>query len=251
MPAKTSASNSVQKACAVLRALSVRAPLRLTDVSRLAALNKVTTLRLLDVLVDEGYVRRIDAEKRYALGPEALAMAAATRRASNLYEAVRPSLIRLADMSEDTALLSIRSGNEAVCIDRRVGSFPIQANYLDVGSRRPLGVGAGSMALLAWLDEREIEAVVGAISPQLAPYSRLTAASLREQSAIARGRGYTLVVDVIVERMGGIGVPILAPGGDPLGALSIAALSERIGARREALVTALRREAARIVAELV
>ena len=50
-----------------------------------------------------------------------------------------------------SAVLSLPSGIESLCIDVEEGTYPIRANYLRVGSRRPLGVGAGSLALLAWL----------------------------------------------------------------------------------------------------
>ncbi|GAC1595357.1 MAG: IclR family transcriptional regulator [Candidatus Velthaea sp.] len=250
MPVKASASNAIQKGCAVLRVLSVRTPLRLTDVARQAALNKVTALRVLDVLVEEGFVTRTDDGRGYALGRESLAMAAAARSLKNLQDVARPSLTRLAEFSQDTALLSVRSGNEAVCLDRRVGTYPIQANYLDVGSRRPLGVGAGSMVLLAWLGETEAAAALEATAARLETYPRLSVVALREQAALTRRRGFALLLDVVVERMGGVAVPILARDGTALGALSLAALSERIAARTDVLVPALQREAARIAAEL-
>jgi Transcriptional regulator len=53
--------------------------------------------------------------------------------------------LRLSERSADTALLSVRSGVEALYLARSVGSHPLQPNYLQIGSRRPLGVGAGSL----------------------------------------------------------------------------------------------------------
>ncbi|MDA4183469.1 hypothetical protein NY815_07130, partial [Escherichia coli] len=53
------------------------------------------------------------------------------------------ALHRLADVTQDTLYLSERSGMEAVCTNRALGDFPIKAMPLDIGIRRPLGVGAG------------------------------------------------------------------------------------------------------------
>lgn len=237
--------NSVQKVCALLRALSTRSPQRLSQLAVAAGLNKVTALRILDTLAREGFVAREAGGRGYGPGPEILALGASVAAlGGDLRQAARPSLIRLAAFSEDTALLSVRSGVEAVCVDRQAGSFPIRANYLDIGSRRPLGVGAGSLALLAWLPDREIDAILGVLAGRLADYPRCGEAAIRDEIAAARERGYVVVLDRIVNKMGAVGAPIRGEAGEVVGALSIAALSERVRDRAAALGEALLREAA-------
>jgi DNA-binding IclR family transcriptional regulator len=164
----------------------------------------------------------------------------------DLRAVVRPALIRLAQSCEDSVILSVPSGQESVCIEMRPGTFPIRANYLNVGSRRPLGVGAGSLALLAALPDAEMEATLAAITPTLKRYPHFSAAMLRREVAATRARGYALLLDVVVERMGGIAVALYDPDGYPIGAISIAALSDRISEREETLALALRREAAAV-----
>ncbi|GAC1534828.1 MAG: IclR family transcriptional regulator [Candidatus Velthaea sp.] len=248
MPVKSSPTNAIQKACAIVRLLAQDSPLRLSELAGRTDLNKVTVLRVLDTLIGEGFVRPVHGSKTYALGPEAHLLAAVTRMPANIRDAARPSLVRLAAMSGDAAVLSIRSGSESLCIDRVTGNFPIGQNYLDIGSRRPLGVGGGSMALLAWLPPREIDAIVETVAARISNYPRYSPAFIREEAALARARGYVVLLDVTVDQMGGVAVPIRTSGGECAGALSIAALSERISSRRDTLVAALQREAA-IVAE--
>jgi DNA-binding IclR family transcriptional regulator len=223
--------------------------MRLTEISTAAALNKVTTLRILDTLVLEGFVERVDDGKRYELGPEVLAMTASLQRRENIRDIARPSLVRLASLSQDTVLLSVRSGNESVCVDCEVGDFPIRANYLSVGSRRPLGIGAGSLALLAWLQDREIDAILEVLTSSLAAFPKLPPKVIKAEIAASRERGYTLLLDKVIDRMGGVGIPLFGPDGTPAAAISIAALSERIAARLPELVDALRREAEFIARE--
>jgi DNA-binding IclR family transcriptional regulator len=151
--------------------------------------------------------------------------------------------MRLTGAFEDSVVLSIPSGVESLCIDVEEGSYPIRANYLTVGSRRPLGVGSGSLALLAWMPEAEREAALEILASQLTRYPRITPAFLDERIAQAREQGYVVLLDVVVERMGGIAMPILDAEGRPVGAISIAALNERILSRETALATALKREA--------
>lgn len=244
MPTRASAINSVQKSCRILRSLTEPRVTRLSEIAAQAGLNKVTTLRILEVLTREGFVRREDKTKTYSLGREVFILAASLSDRDDLRARARPSLVRLAALSEDSVLLSVRSGgNESVCVDREAGVFPIRASYLDIGSRRPLGIGAGAMALLAWQSDAEIEAILPLVEQRLPSYPKVTMAWLRNEIERSRERGYTVFLNMLVDRMGAVGVPIFGADGRPVAAISIAALSDRLSSRMEQLVEMLKREA--------
>lgn len=244
-------TNSVQKVCRLLRTLSTPVPLRLADIAEGSGVNKATALRLLESLIGEGFVLRDEATKRYALGDEALALGIAMQGRDHIRNRARPALLRLAASTGDTMLLSTRSGVESVCIDREFGSYPIRANYLDLGMRRPLGVGAGSLALLAWLPDDEVKAVLSLIGPRLGKrYPRITVELIEREVKLARQRGYALLLDVVVDQMGGIGVPVLGSDGRPVAALSLAALTSRITPRLAQLVPQLRKAAEELSREV-
>lgn len=226
----------------ILRVMSDGSQVRLTDIAAAADLDKATALRLLDVLVRDGFVERNPRTKHFTLGPELMLLGVAALKRFDPRPLVRPSLMRLTGASEDSVVLSIPSGCESLCIDVEEGSYPIRANYLRVGSRRPLGVGAGSLALLAWMPEAERDAVLDVMASQLGRYPRITPALLQERIEQARERGYALLLDVVVERMGGIAMPILDVDGRPVAAISIAALNDRILDREAELAQALKRE---------
>ena len=242
MPPRVSPINAVQKACRILVSLSSAEESRLTDIANSTSLNKATALRILDTLSREGFVSRNDTAKTWSLGAEAYVLAAAASRGDDLRDHTRPALMRLAAVSHDTVLLSIRRGMQSVCVDREIGDYPIRANYLDVGSRRPLGVGAASLALLAWLPDNEIEAVLPLIKCTLTQFPKITMRSLQDDIVESRARGYTLILDLIVEKMGGLAMPIFGRDKRPIAAISVAALSERLVARQDVLVAALRKE---------
>nr|WP_312756176.1 IclR family transcriptional regulator [Pulveribacter sp.] len=242
-PARGGGTSSVERAMRVLRVMSEGSSVRLTDIAVAADLDKATALRLLEVMVQGGFVTRDAQSKRYTLGPELAVLGAAALRRFDPRPLARPSVMRLMGTFHDSVVLSIPSGVESLCIDVEVGTYPIRANYLTVGSRRPLGVGAGSLALLAWMPDDEREAALETLSGQLARYPRITIELLRERIAAAREHGYAVLLDVVVERMGGIAAAILDPQGRPVAALSIAALNERILGREAALAQALLREA--------
>ncbi|WP_426436896.1 IclR family transcriptional regulator [Bradyrhizobium genosp. P] len=242
-PGQSDKFNAIQKVCAILRVLAQRSPLRLTDIADATSLNKATALRILNSLIEEGFVSRIAGAKTYELGQEARVMAVGARRSVDIAELAQPSLLRLSERSADTALLSVRSGVEALYLARSVGSHPLQPNYLQIGSRRPLGVGAGALALLVWLPDAEIEAVIEVIVPRLAKSPRITPKFLRERIASARKIGHTVLIDAAFPGMGGVGVPVRDDAGEVVAALSIGAASDRIRRRESELADMLKKEA--------
>lgn len=251
-PGQPDKFNAIQKVCAILRVLAQRSPLRLTDIADTTSLNKATALRILNALIEEGFVSRVTGAKTYELGQEARVMAVGARRSVDIAELAQPSLLRLSERSADTALLSVRSGVEALYLARSVGSHPLQPNYLQIGSRRPLGVGAGALALLVWLPDAEIEAVIEVIVPRLAKSPRITPKFLRERIASARKIGHTVLIDAAFPGMGGVGVPVRDDAGEVIAALSIGAASDRIRRRETELADMLKKEAqvlARAVAQ--
>src|SRR3954467_1901138 len=235
--------NAIQKVCAILRVLAQNSPLRLTEIAEATSLNKATTLRILGSLIEEGFVTRVAGAKTYELGQEARVMAISARRTVDIAELAQPSFLRLSERSADTALLSVRSGDEALYPARPVGSHPLQPNYLQIGSRRPLGVGAGSLALMVWLPDAEIEAIIEIIMPRLAKSPRITPKYLRERIVAARRHGHTVQLDAALPGMGGVGVPIRDDAGQVIAALSVGASSDRIRRREAELAEMLRKEA--------
>ncbi|QPF85862.1 IclR family transcriptional regulator [Bradyrhizobium genosp. L] len=242
-PGQPDKFNAIQKVCAILRVLAQRSPLRLTDIADATSLNKATALRILNSLIREGFVTRVTGAKTYELGQEARVMAVGARRSVDIAELAQPSLLRLCERSADTALLSVRSGVEALYLARSVGSNPLQPNYLQIGSRRPLGVGAGALALLVWLPDAEIEAVIEVIVPRLEKSPRITPKFLRERIAVARKIGHTVLIDAAFPGMGGVGVPVRDDAGEVVAALSIGAASDRIRRREAELAEMLKKEA--------
>ncbi|MFN5671935.1 IclR family transcriptional regulator [Bradyrhizobium sp.] len=242
-PGQPDKFNAIQKVCAILRVLAQRSPLRLTDIADTTSLNKATALRILNSLIEEGFVSRVTGAKTYELGQEARVMAVGARRSVDIAELAQPSLLRLSERSADTALLSVRSGVEALYLARSVGSHPLQPNYLQIGSRRPLGVGAGALALLVWLPDAEIEAVIEVIVPRLAKSPRITPKFLRERIAVARKVGHTVLLDAAFPGLGGVGVPVRDDAGEVVAALSIGAATDRIRRRESELADMLKKEA--------
>ena len=127
--------------------------LRFVEIAELSHLERPTAHRMLKTLAAEGMVFREETSKRYFLGPLLLELGLAAARQFKLGELCTPSLRRLAELTGDTSFLFVRSGIDAVCLERIQGSYPIQTPSVPVGSRQPLGISAGGLALLSTLPD--------------------------------------------------------------------------------------------------
>lgn len=250
MQTSSASLSSVRKACRILSELSNPGPHRLSNIVTNTRLNKATAIRLLETLIQDGFVQRDPVDRSYSLGNEAFVMAAVVSRRAPFPECAHDSVLRLAELSEDAVCLCIPSGGDAVCIDREEGAYPLRASYLNIGRRLPLGVGSHSLALLAWLPEDEIDEMMARNKMALMRFPRLSAERIQQDARAARARGYALSANIVCEGTGGIAVPILGADGRPIAALGATALVNRLVAREQMLAELLQKEAALIEAGL-
>jgi len=243
-----SGAQSVERAFAVLREIGTARTTGVTAAAIAAELrlNRTTVHRLLKCMLAEGAVRNVGARARYVLGPLAYELGLAAREQLDLHGLFAPALSTMAEKTGDTCFLMMRSGNEAVCIDRKLGAYPIKTLVVDVGTRRPLGVGAGSLAILSALPEDDMRRIVRDTTDRLPAYG-ITAGAVTKSVRIAQKTGYVSSIVHGVDGVIAVGVPILEPSGNPVAALSIAAIAKRMGKTRQAeLVALLRGETARL-----
>jgi len=246
---KRSGTQSIQRAAFLLRTIAGnnRTGLRLMDLVRISALEVSTAHRILKSLVAENLVRQDASSRLYHLGPLIFEAGLAATQQYSLRDLCQDTLRRIADTTGDTAFLNLRRDCEAVCIERKDGAFPIKVFSLNIGDRRPLGIGAGGMAILCNLPDEEVERIADEIADVLPRYGKLNQKLLLSLVKRSRERGYVLHKLHGLGSGKAVGVPIRNQSGDPIAALSIAAITSRMGQKRcEDLVALLKKEAAKI-----
>lgn len=206
---------------------------RLIDLQRQTGLTKPTVHRILDTLCQNGFAAKEETSKRYSLGPEfALLAASAAPAPYDLRELCQDHMVEVAQRSGDTSFLTVRSGYDAVCIDRQSGSYPVKAFTVDVGTRRPMGVGAGSIVLLAALDDAERSDIYEATRKALPAEAARTLKTIKLAVEDAQRLGYAYSDSLVLAGVRGLAVPICNPDGKVIAAISLAAIKERISRQR-------------------
>lgn len=253
MSKEEASTSSLQRAFAILRALAATQGkgARVTHIAKATGFTQATTHRLLQALVAEHMVEQDAQSKLYRLAIDFFALAAQAGNAMDLRALCRPSLLRLCGSLGDTIFLLVRSGFDAVCLDRSEGPFPIRSFTGDVGGRVALGVGQGSLAILALLPEAEREEVIRFNLSRVREFGVLDEVYLRTEIEKVRQLGYAGRNSGLLEGMAGVAVPVVDREGRAVAALSVGTISARLSPERlPTVVELLKREATAIGAQI-
>lgn len=227
-------TQAIRRAGAILRAIARFGPsgARLIDLSHAVGLARPTAHRIVQGLIAEMMVVQNVRTKRYQLGPLIFELGLATTQRTTLPEICRPALRRLAELTNDTVYLVIRSGFDVVCLDRAEGSYPIRAVTLDIGGRRPLGLGAGGVAMLGTFPDEEVRQVIDHHCGSAPNSDGVTADMLWRAVADARREGCGRNQDSMSPGIRGIGAAIPTDGDRAFAAISIGCIAERMTKQR-------------------
>jgi DNA-binding IclR family transcriptional regulator len=227
-------TQTIGRAIRALRLVASQASgdMRLVDLAEQMALERPTAHRLLKALTVEGMLVQHPRTRRYSLGPLLFELGISATHQFNLKDICQPVCNGLAEQTGDTSFLFLRSGYDAVCLSRTQGNYPIQTPSVPVGSRQPLGVSAGGLALLSALPEAEIQQVVKAVEPRLGAYGALDTEKLMDLCVATRRAGYASTGNHAVPGVRAIGLPIFNLANQPIAAITVAATQSRMTERR-------------------
>ena len=249
---RLSGTQSIERALTLIREIAAhnRSGSRLLDLATRTGLQRPTVHRMLKCLALENMVQQDPETHRYYLGPMVFELGLTAAPRFNLREICHPSMTRIAEATGDTVFLTQRSGLDSVCVDRPEGVFPIKTFTLEIGMRRPLGVGTGSLAILSALPDDEVREIVTANAPRLPEYG-LTPTSLLAQVKKAQKLGYAVREMPSLAGVRSIGHALHNQSGIAFAALSVSAISSRMNEKRVAELATLLKTETRLVEKQV
>ena len=241
---------SLERAIALLGAVADVSP-EGEPVAALASrcgLNRATAWRLLGTLEAHGLVDRDPATQRYAIG-FAMSRLAASAGVEGLVRRAHPVLVRLSERTGETADLAVARPLGLTYVDEVAPPSVLAANWL--GRQVPLHATSSGKALLAWLPDVEVSALLAERLTRLHPRDAdldQGAAGRPDPHPGARLRVLRRRAGAHVER--GLG-PGLDRGRRPVAVLSVWGPHERVPPARFAELGALTVAAAADVAAAV
>jgi len=207
-------------------------------------LSRPTAHRLLSGLKNLGMVDYDEKSRLFHPGLKLYRMGLASAARFDLVQLAQPCMALLAEETGDTVYLSMRSGDSALCMARQMGSFPIRTLTLEVGDYRPLGLGAGSLALLSALSDEDVDKIIARNREKLAPHANYDPVNLRAMVQQTREQGFALNCGQMLPEMTALGVIVRDITGRPAASISVASITSRMPPqRRESIVVLMLRQA--------
>lgn len=197
-------SKTVDQALKLVETLSNNGAMSINDLSRYHHLSRTVVYRLLTTLEVHGFVRR--SQLIYSLGPRLFALA--RQMEEELRNVARVPMSALAEAINETIVLVVRDGSDALSADVIPGRRHLLQVNFPPGYRYPLTKTASGRAILAFLPDDEREQVIR--SSTTSPEDR---ALLLEQLTQVRHQGFALSSNEYHNGLAGLAVPVYADGG--------------------------------------
>jgi DNA-binding IclR family transcriptional regulator len=230
---------TVSKALELLNLFTRARPLiGLSDLARLAGVNKATCYRLMTELAQHGLVEQIGTGREYRLGPAVLRLASLREAHVPMRDAALPILQDLAQETGETTHLSILVGTELHPLAFAYAPTHVTKVTMEDTEVLPFHATSSGLAVLAFQPDAFREAVL------TAPLIRLTAATETDVAALRLRLGQ-IAATGLAESEGGyepdvasMAVPLFDALGRCSGGLSVAALASRMSPDQRTLIRA-------------
>jgi DNA-binding IclR family transcriptional regulator len=204
-----------------------------TEVAARLGVARSTAYRYLQSLVTERFLEEAPGGG-FRLGLRIVELAGVARRTYGLSEIAAPVMAELAESVHETVLLTRRSGDLVVCLERAESqTHRVRISY-ERGNTMPVNAGASALVLLAWSEPAEAKAVL-----ESAPLQRFTPATLTDVNALMarleqiRTDGYAISRSELDHDVLGIAAPIRNAAGRVVAAVSVAAVASRVSNQLE------------------
>jgi DNA-binding IclR family transcriptional regulator len=236
-------TGAVAKSFQVLEALSTRGPVRLSTLASELGLGKSTVHRILAELVELGYADQEGDSGRYRPTLRTWELGTAVVADLPVKQASAGALQELHHLTGETVSLVVRSGDDALYLDKLVSPRPMRFTTR-VGSRVPLPLPAGGKALLAFADDGPEVVERAAQRPELRGV--LDVDKVVKELTAARRRGYAVATSA-QRGVTSVAAAVLDRDDRPAAALAVSAPTDHlVRGRRDEVAAAVVSTATRL-----
>lgn len=219
------------------------AAVSLAELAEYLNMPKSTLHRFLVSLESHGILRRDGAnEKKWLPGYRLIVWGSVAAENTSIREVARPFLADLAVASGEMAVLTVYRAHEVLCIDTAETSHRVVLK-MAIGAQRAAHAGASSKALLAYLPEEEVMAIIADKGLRKLCTNTITeVGALKAELARIRERGYADSLEETDPGAWGVATPICDWKGQVVAAIGLAGPTMRYSVDNVGRYAALCRE---------
>jgi DNA-binding IclR family transcriptional regulator len=206
----------------VLEYVALHPGITVADASSALALGRATTYRLVDDLVQEGWIVSEGSPAQLRPTLRAAMIGLATVHENHARDVILSNAIVLAGEIGRTCLVSFHENGEVTytdIVDVVAGRVRISAGV----SKLPVACSASGKAFLAHMPDDQVQQIAARGLPPYTSNTRTTAPEILKEVELARERGFGYSEGEYTEGFAGIAVVVLDGNGRPAGALHVGA----------------------------
>jgi IclR family KDG regulon transcriptional repressor len=209
-PDAPGSSKSLQKALRILLHLGQHGPeMGITDLASTMGLNKTTVYRLLNAMQKFELVEQNPDNERYRLGLKLHELGLKALESRTLQREAHRFLLEMSRRSQETVSLAVPTPGSIICLDRVNSPDAVISISTGVGARFPAHCTAVGKAVLAYLSEEQVDAIVlNNGLPQFTPATLTRLPGLRENLRHVRERGYAIDNQELERGLSGVAAPV-------------------------------------------
>jgi DNA-binding IclR family transcriptional regulator len=210
---------SLQRGLAILHCiLEAERPLTAAEVAESVSLNASTTHRLLQALVQSGYLLR-DEARRYLPCPRTLIPMDPYHAINIFRRAIFEELRALKASTGLTVTQLLYIGNRRLVLETIQGDEAFSL-YSSTEVTAPLHATISGKLLLSGLSsDEQLRALGPEPYPSYGENTITTTARMKEELGKVRAEGYAVAIDELLPGLSAVGSAVMGPRGRPLGAL--------------------------------
>lgn len=238
---------TVDKAMTVLDQFSLEnREVGLTELSKLAGLDKAATRRLLLALAKHGFVEQVKENRKYRLGHGFLRLARVREATVPMERAAQEVADWLALEVNDTTHVSVPGTTGMTTIGHRL---PAKGNCINIIPSQVLlyHATASGLAFMAFSSAATLDRILKLKRVKESEFTLTAESDLMEKVEQTRLDGYSQSRNALEVGVASVGMPFFTGGEDPAGAIAIAVPDANMDAERmQALLPPLRAAVTRI-----
>jgi DNA-binding IclR family transcriptional regulator len=198
------------------RALGVK------DVSDALQLPMSTSHRLLDLLLEAGFVEKDQAKRRYAVGLEFLRLASLVTQKTSYPALVQPILDQITAKSGETSIYTTYLPAPRAVMYAAKSDSPDSLRFrITLFQQTPLEWGASSLAILAFLPAGIQEEVFANPSPSLTARKRLSRSAFFQRIETVQRTGFAFTESEKLQDSVGIAAPVMISEVNVVGSIAL------------------------------
>ncbi|HBH13076.1 MAG: IclR family transcriptional regulator [Clostridiales bacterium 38_11] len=223
---------AIDRAVMILDCFTERKPqMRLSEIIDILDLNKSTLHGIISTLKYHGLIDQDEFTQEYKLGLKLIEYGQRVLDSMYISSIAKPIIERVCDELEETVHIGTLDGEEVVYIEKRESQQSMRI-FTTIGARNPAHTTGVGKAMMAYLDENELNNILSGTLVRLTPKTISDKNQLKLELSQIRHRGFAFDIEENNLGLTCVAAPIFDHNGKALYGISVSGPTMRMNSNK-------------------